>query len=171
MRPVLLIIDMQQKYYDKLPQSRNMMDRAVEYINFYSNLFRSKKLPVINIYAQEQQSSFIPGAEGFEFMSSIHIESTDHRILKNHGNSFKKTELKKLLDELGVDTVFLCGLAGEYCVHATYYGALDLDFNAYYVPSAIAYVHPDFENVVSAMVDTIGIKALVQMIELACPDE
>lgn len=166
MKPALLIIDMQEQYFNDLVDAQSDLKQAAEYINFYSKIFRAKGLPVINILNQDLRTNFTEGKPNFEFIKEITSETSDYRVLKNYGNAFKKTELDNILKELEVDTLFLTGFAGEYCVHATYFGADALDYSAFYVTSAVAYAHADYEFVISKTVDSIGPKAFYKMLEL-----
>ncbi len=45
MKPALIVVDMQKEYY--APQTKELMDRAVEHINYLIPLFEERGLPVI----------------------------------------------------------------------------------------------------------------------------
>ncbi len=74
MKPVLLILDMQQKYYSQLPHIQSQMDRASEYINYLSQIFRTNDIPVINIYHKDNKTGFMQGSERFEYIPAIKIK-------------------------------------------------------------------------------------------------
>jgi nicotinamidase-related amidase len=166
MKPALLVIDMQKEYYKKLKDSQASMEDAALYINYFVDLFHKKGFPVINVLHQDLRFGFSEGHEDFEFIEQLKVHETDSRIIKSFGNAFKQTDLDAILKEKGVDTVFLCGLAGEYCVHATFYGADGCGYSAFYVYPAVVYANKEYENVISKIVDGIGVKAFLNMIEL-----
>lgn len=123
MKPALLIIDLQQIYYDTSVSAQPEMDKAIPYINWAAELFRLRKLPVFRIYHIDPQSGCIPEHPGFEMHSHITLSDSDFIIYKKYGNAFLETKLAEKLQELQVDTIFLTGISTEYCVLSTYNGA------------------------------------------------
>jgi nicotinamidase-related amidase len=74
-----------------------------------------------------QKDGLIPGNPDFDLPDDLEIKLTDLHIHKTYGNSFTKTPLFEELKKVGVDTVILCGFCAEFCVLATYHGAIDVD--------------------------------------------
>jgi nicotinamidase-related amidase len=64
----------------------------------------------------------------YQVVKDLVVHETDIKIEKYHNNSFWKTSLEDDLKEKGSDTVVLCGNALEFCVTATYFGALERGF-------------------------------------------
>jgi nicotinamidase-related amidase len=118
-----IIIDMQDGYIGHKRGTSNFGD-VVEYINYVSSLFRKEGRPVIFVRD-------ISEGDSKEFCTIHELISTekDHEILKCYNNSFWETGLEKLLNELKVDMVVLAGSAAEFCVSATYFGALERGYN------------------------------------------
>ena len=75
--------------------------------------------------------------ERFVNVRELHTEPTDTEILKLHNNSFWKTELDDFLRSKGVDWVLLCGSAAEFCVTATYFGALEHGYETYILQNGV----------------------------------
>ena len=76
-------------------------------------------------------------------------------MLKHQINAFRETDLKQLLDESGIEQVFICGAMSHMCVDAATRAAndfgyrctvvhdacasRDLEFNGVIVPAALAH--------------------------------
>ncbi len=138
MKPALLVIDMQEKFFQGTGPEVQSLNAAAEYINAAIAIFRKKQLPVIAVLHKAPEMALLPGAEGFEFPDKIEVLPTDPHIHKEHGNAFFKTELETMLREMGVDTVILTGYCAEYCVLSTYRGAEDLDLHPILMRGALA---------------------------------
>jgi nicotinamidase-related amidase len=145
MKPALLVIDVQQKYFTISPVAAQSLKDAIEYINEAIKMFREKGLPVISIQHMVEETQFVPGAEGFDLPEELNILPSDVHIYKTYGNSFNKTPLADELRALGVDTVIITGFCAEYCVLSTTRGAEDLDLTAIILRGAIA--SGDLENI------------------------
>jgi nicotinamidase-related amidase len=87
------------------------------------DLFHKAELPVIVI-------RHVASGDGVKFdnVKELHVNDSDIEIKKVYGNSFWKTDLEKILRDLGVEFLVLCGNVAENCVNATYVGALERDF-------------------------------------------
>ncbi len=68
--------------------------------------------------------------DSFQNVEELITQDSDIEVLKEFSNSFWKTDLEKILKEKNVDFVVLCGNAAEYCVLATYNGAMERCFGA-----------------------------------------
>jgi nicotinamidase-related amidase len=54
-----------------------------------------------------------------ELILSIAPEADDYFILKPRHSAFYETALESLLEDLKVERLVLCGIAGDGCIHAT----------------------------------------------------
>lgn len=127
MKPALLVVDVQRKFFDINPIMTQSLNNAVEYINPAIVLCREKGLPVMAIQHMHKESELMPGEEGFDLPDALDIVSNDMYIHKTYGNAFNKTTLAAELSTLDVDTVIVTGFCAEHCVLSTYHGAQDLD--------------------------------------------
>jgi nicotinamidase-related amidase len=138
MKAALLVIDVQKAFFDLNPTTTQSLHDAIEYINAAIKLFRKHDLPVICIQHVDQDKGLVPGTEGFEVPDDLEILPSDLHIHKTYGNSFNKTPLADHLQQIDVDTVIVTGFCAEYCVLATYRGALDLDLQPIVLRGALA---------------------------------
>jgi nicotinamidase-related amidase len=138
LKPALLVIDVQKKFFTFSPTTAQSLTDAIEYINAAIALFREKELPVVCIQHMNEEGNLVPGEEGFELPEELEILPSDLRIHKTYGNSFNKTTLEDDLRDLGVDSVVITGFCAEYCVLSTYRGAQDLDLTPMILRGSLA---------------------------------
>jgi nicotinamidase-related amidase len=164
MKPALLVIDVQNKFFKISPACADSLNSAIEYINTAIGLFRSKGYPIFVIQHKEENEGLLPGTPDFELPKTLNVEQQDARIIKTYGNSFTKTSLATQLQGLGVDTVIITGFCAEYCVFSTYVGAQDLDLKPIVLRGAIASYNAEHIRFVEEITETItdgALKALL----------
>lgn len=166
MKPALLVIDMQQTFFDSIPAARESLESALEPINAAVRLFREKGLPVIVIEDIEEANGRLPGSPGFETTERIHLIPEDPRIHKTYSNAFNKTGLEQVLRGLEVDTLLLTGFAATRCVLSTCRGAQDLDFRPLMLRGALADRSPEKVRFVEDLEELISFGALTAFFEL-----
>jgi nicotinamidase-related amidase len=164
MKPALLVIDVQTHFFDE-PVSVKSLERATWYINAAIALFREKDLPVICIQHTNPKGGFTQESEGFEVHKDIKVLESDPHIIKTYGNAFNKTDLGKLLSDLGVDTLVITGYMAENCVLSTYRGALDLDLAPIILRGSIVSHIPEHEKFVENIGNLVTIGALRKFLE------
>jgi nicotinamidase-related amidase len=135
MKPALLVIDMQSVYLPMMDADGK--ESALCTINQAIDLFRGKDLPIIRIYHTDAAHGPQPGTEPFAFPATVHVGPQDPMVVKTYSDGFNKTDLHALLTERGCDTVFLCGLSAVGCAFATYIGAENRDYRAFFVRDAL----------------------------------
>jgi nicotinamidase-related amidase len=160
MKPALLVIDVQNKFFEINQACTKSLESAIEYINTTIDLFREKRLPVIVIQHKSEEQEIIPGNPSFAVHKSVKITPQDIRIVKTYGNSFVKTDLAEKLREIDVDTVIVTGFCAEYCVLSTYRGAQDLDISAIMLKGALASDNAEHIRFVEEISEIISYKAL-----------
>ncbi len=143
MKPALLVIDVQNEFFNISPVTTQSLNEAIRYINAAIALFREKQLPVICIQHMDTEDTLVPGNPGFDVPEKLNILESDLHIHKTYGNAFNKTPLEEKLCELKVDTVIVTGFCAEHCVLSTYRGAQDRDLKPIILRRAIASDIPD----------------------------
>jgi nicotinamidase-related amidase len=165
MKPALLVIDIQNQYLNWM--SKEDKDMAMWMINNTIELFREKGFPIVRVYNTSPEYGPKPGTEAFEFPSTVPIKPEDPKVVKNFASAFKKTDLEKVLRDKGCNTVFLCGLSAVGCVLATYFGATDLDYDAFMVKDALLSHNAEFTNSIEDIFNAVGYDAVKAMLENA----
>ena len=160
MKPALLVIDIQNEFFDINQACSDSLKSAIEYINAAIGLFRKKNLPIVVIQHKDEEQGLVPGKPGFDVPKSVKLEPQDIRIVKTYGNSFTKTGLVEKLREFQVDTVIVSGFCAEYCVLSTYRGAQDFDFTPIMLKGSLASENAEHIRFVEEITEIISYGAL-----------
>jgi len=160
MKAALLVIDIQNEFFNISQVCTDSLKSAIQYVNAAIALFRKKNLPIIAVQHKSIEDDLAPGKPGFDIPDAVKLEASDTRIVKTYGNSFNKTGLAEKLKELGVDTVIITGFCAEQCVLSTYKGAEDVDFKPIILKGAIASDNLEHLKSVEEITDTITLGAL-----------
>lgn len=164
MKAALLVIDVQNEFFDINQPCSDSLKSAIEYINAAIDLFRKKNLPVVVIQHKSEDRGLVPGISGFDVPQSVKLEPQDIRIVKTYSNSFTNTGLAEKLKELGVDTVIVTGFKAEFCVLSTYRGAVDCDFKPIILKDSLASDNAEHIRFVEEISETITIGALTTLL-------
>lgn len=164
MKPALLVIDVQNEFFNISQACSDSLKSAIQYINAAIDLFRKKNLQIIVIQHRSEEENLVPGKQGFDIPESVKLAPQDTRIVKTYSNSFTKTDLEEKLKKLGVDTVIVTGFCAEYCVLSTCKGAQDLDITPIVLKGAIASDNAEHVRFVEEITDTISYGALKAML-------
>jgi nicotinamidase-related amidase len=160
MKPALLIIDVQNKFFNVNQGCSDSLKSAIEYINAAIGLFREKNFPIVVIQHKDEEQDLIQGNSGFNMSEKVKLEPQDIHIIKTYGNSFTKTGLAEKLKELGVDTVIVSGFCAEFCVLSTYRGAEDFDFKPIILKGSLASDNAEHIRFVEEISETVSFGAL-----------
>jgi len=160
MKPALLIIDIQNKFFSRNPETARSLNEAIEYINAAVELFRERNLQIFAIQHKNEKGGLCPGSNEFEMPESINLSKDDVRIIKTYGNAFNKTDLAAQLHARKVDAVIITGFCAEFCVNATCVGAEDNDFVPIILRGSLASGHPERIRFVEDVNETITLGAL-----------
>ncbi len=162
MRPVLLVVDVQNQYLQYMdPADKGI---AMWVIPSVIQAFRDGGFPIIRVYHTDPQAGPAQGTEAFQYPAEIPVRPDDPMVIKNYPSGFKKTGLEKLIREKGCNTVFLCGLSSVGCVLATYEAAVDLDFTAFLVKDGLMCHNATFTNTIEDIFDAVGTEAVKAML-------
>ncbi len=153
-KPALLVIDIQNRYIPMMDAGEQT--RALRMINGAIWQFRQHELPVIRVYNTDPQWGPEPGSEEFEFPESVIIQDDDPKVVKNYPSAFVKTDLDAILKERGVNTVFLCGLSATGCVLATYFGALEREYDVFMIEGALLSPESAHTETIKDIVNSVG---------------
>lgn len=111
---------------------------------------RSKGIPVFHIrheFADGEAPVFVPGTDGVLIQPAVAPVDGEPIIVKNHINSFRETELKRRLDERGVEEVVVVGAMSHMCVDAVVRAAADMGYPVTVLHDACATLDLEFNGV------------------------
>jgi len=125
----LLIIDMQAGSFTQATP-RYDTNGVIGIINQISEFFRNNGDQVIFIrHNGTKEGDYIPGTIDWEIISELKQMPEDIYVEKTINDSFYQSELKVVLQKLGVNDLFFVGCATDFCFDATVKSALTKDFN------------------------------------------
>lgn len=162
-KPALLVMDIQNQYLPMMDKEE--MDLALEYINAYIALFREYGYPVIRIYHTDKERGPHPDSLGFQFPENINILDSDPRVVKNYPSAFTKTDLQKILDEEGCNTIFICGISAVGCALATYMAANDYEYYAFFIKNGIASHNAEYTDYIEEIFGAVSYKITKVLLE------
>jgi nicotinamidase-related amidase len=144
----VVVVDLQNEYLPTGKLPLHELDVAVENAAKVIQNARAKGEPVIHIrHEQPGAPFFVPGSQGVEIIPAVAPKQGETVIVKNHPNSFRDTELKKVLDDAGVDQVVIVGAMSHMCIAATGRAATDFGYDTTIVEDACATMDQEFKGV------------------------
>lgn len=154
MNRALIIVDVQRDFCPggalPAPNGNKIIPVINQLIDKFKIILASKDWhPAKTIHFEKWPPHCIRGTEGAAFHPGLHEQRIHEVALKGTGNSddgysaFEATnvDLTHWLKKNEVNTVFVTGIATEYCVMSTAMDALKAGFKTYCVSDAIAPVN------------------------------
>jgi len=149
-RTALILIDIQNDYFDGGLMPLDGMDLAAANAALLLDDARARAIPAIHIRhtAGSQNAPFFrAGTVGSEIHSSVRPKPGERVMEKARPNAFVGTDLEALLRTAGVTALTLCGAMSQMCVDATARAAADLGFGVTVVEDACAAAEVHFNDV------------------------
>ncbi len=136
-RPVLLIIDIQNFYFEggRIPLVGSIPASLKAKTLLES--FRAKNLPVIHIAHMPAQKPEKPDPQ-YEFHKNVAPAPGEAVVVKHYANAFRETDLSDRLRALDAKTLVICGMQTHMCVEAATRFAADAGFRVVLVEDACA---------------------------------
>lgn len=116
MKSALLVIDVQNGVCKSDQVIFNYEDLIAQ-INNRINYYRQNDFPII--FIQHENTSLQKNSIAWQLVPSLNYKDGDFLIDKKYLNSFYKTRLERVLNELGINKLEICGTQTEYCIDAT----------------------------------------------------
>ncbi len=135
----LLVIDVQVGMDDPARPPRNNLD-AEEKIAALLRAFRGAGLACIHVRQDDLDpaSPFAPGQPGHPIKDLVAPLAGEVLVTKHVNSAFIGTGLGAMLREQELGTLYVTGLAANYCVESTARSAGNLGFDTYLVEDATA---------------------------------
>lgn len=172
MNSALIIVDVQKDFCPggtlAAPKGNEIIPVINKLMDKFEIILASKDWhPSKTIHFEKWPPHCIRGTEGAAFHPDLNQQKIELVALKGTGNSddgysaFEATNMDMIhwLKRKNVDTIYICGIATEYCVMSTAKDAVRSGFKTYCITDAIAPVnaHPgDEESALQKMKD-VGI--------------
>jgi nicotinamidase/pyrazinamidase len=156
----LLVVDMQNDFLPGGSLAVSGSDAIISVVNSYIQSFSEARLPIFasRDYHPDDHISFlenggtwpphcVAGSKGSEFHPELQLPKDT--VIISKGTSSKaeaysaldSTALSQQLQDRGIERVFVCGLATDYCVHASAMDLLNADFSVLVLIDAVKAVN------------------------------
>ena len=124
----LLVIDMQNACFDSA--ERHDREGTASRINQISRYFRRNDKPVIFIQHDGTKENYMfPSTREWEIIPELEIGPKDLLVNKTANDAFYRSTLDDVLRTHGIKTLYVTGLATDFCVNATIHSALVKDYH------------------------------------------
>jgi nicotinamidase-related amidase len=122
-RPVLIVVDVQ------VGVARDSWDapRVVKNVSRVVERARAEAVPVI--WVQHADEDLPKGSPQWHWVPELVPAQGEQLIHKQFNSSFEQTKLESQLAALGATHIVLAGLATNWCIRATAYGALERGYD------------------------------------------
>jgi nicotinamidase-related amidase len=140
-KTALLVIDVQNDYFPAGKMALFAPEHALENIQHLEKVFHQAQAPIIyiqHIAASPEAPFFVAGTHGVKLHADLAINSASIIVEKQFPNSFFQTDLKEILDQLGVEQVIITGMMTHMCVDATSRAAAEYGYQPIVIADATA---------------------------------
>ncbi len=141
MSKALIIIDIQNDYFDGGAMELHNPVEASENAKQVLNKFRNENEPVIHVQhiaAAPEMGFFLPNTKGVEIHNNVKPQDYEKLITKHTPNSFIGTDLLDYLKSKGITELVFTGMMTNMCIDATVRAAKDYGFNCTVIGDACA---------------------------------
>ncbi|SFI11354.1 cysteine hydrolase family protein [Halpernia frigidisoli] len=141
MNKALIIIDIQNDYFENGAMELVGSLEASENAKLILEKFRNEKLPLVHIQhlsVAPNSTFFLPDTEGQKIHENVKPLSGEKVIAKNYPNSFRETGLLEYLKSQNIKELVFVGMMTQMCIDATVRAAKDLEFECTVIGDATA---------------------------------
>jgi nicotinamidase-related amidase len=161
----LLIIDVQMALFSR-PTPIYKADDLLRNINSLVEMFQLSNALVVYIQ-HSNKKMLIKDSDGWQFHRDLNYKENDPIIHKIHGNAFKETNLKQVLESRGIEDIVITGLVTQGCVKATGIGAKELGYRVILVEDG----HSNYSKEASKIIEEWNLKLGKEQVELFSANE
>lgn len=139
MKQALIIIDVQNDYFENGKMELNHPEKALEKINRLEEKFIELNLPIIyiqHINYRKNASFFSHDTQGVNLHDGLKISENSIIIEKHFPNSFKDTTLLDTLQSFNVEQVVVTGMMTHMCIDSTTRAASELNYDPILISDA-----------------------------------
>ena len=180
MRSVLLVIDMQVDFFERVPALAERRASLVATINELAAAFRRAARPIVWVrqeFAEDLSDAFldmrrhatritIAGTRGAELLPELDRQPHDVVLVKQRYSAFFRTQLDELLASWSPVTLVLAGIKTHACVRATAIDAYQRDMEVLLARDGIASGDAEHHDVTLRYLDDhiVGIRTNAELL-------
>jgi nicotinamidase-related amidase len=127
----LLLIDIQNDYFEGGKNPLHQPERALENAKRVLGFFRESMLPVFHIRHENIRPgalTFLPDSFGSQIHESVAPADGESVTVKHYPSAFLKTGLADTLNSQGIEQLVVCGMMSHMCIDTTVRSAMDYSF-------------------------------------------
>ena len=127
----LVIIDIQNDYFPGGKMELEGSEAAAANAARALERFRREQLPIVHVRhlsVRPGSTFFIPGTAGAEIHERVRPRAAERVVEKNFPNSFRATDLDRVLKDAGAKELVVAGMMTHMCVDASVRQAADLGY-------------------------------------------
>lgn len=131
MDTALLLIDLQNDYFEGGAMTLEGADAAVANAARLLARFRTRGWPVVHVRHESTRPGatfFLPGTPGAGIHAAVAPRDGETVIVKHFPNAFRDTPLAQALRERGIATLAIAGMMTHMCVDTSVRAAADTGF-------------------------------------------
>ena len=164
-RTALLVIDVQMALFSR-PTPIYKADDLLRNINSLVEMFQLSNALVVYIQ-HSNNKMLIKESDGWGFHPDLNFKETDPIIHKIHGNAFKETNLKQVLESRGIEDIVITGLVTQGCVKATSIGGNKLGYRVILIEDG----YSNYSKEAPKIIEKWNLKLSKEQVELFSADE
>ena len=149
----LLLIDLQNDYYptyDGAKWALSGTEKASDNAATLLAKFRENNMPVVHVrheFPSDEAPFFSPNSDGAKIHPTVAPIESEPVVLKHQINSFRETELQKILEDLNVERLIIVGAMSHMCIDAVTRAAVDFGYECHVAHDACATLDLEFNGV------------------------
>ncbi|UOE82653.1 cysteine hydrolase [Vibrio splendidus] len=149
----LLLIDFQNDYFPSYKGAKwalSETEKAAEKGAQLLKAFRDKQLPIVHVrheFPTNEAPFFLPDSDGAQIHSSVTPLEGEPVIVKHQINSFRDTELNKVLKDQGIEKLIIVGAMSHMCIDAVTRAATDLGYECHVAHDACTTLDMEFNGI------------------------
>ncbi|PIT25272.1 isochorismatase [Snodgrassella alvi] len=158
MKQALIIIDVQNDYFEQGKMELYKPQQTLEKILKLRQHFRLNQLPVFYIQhfnTKKGATFFLPESHGVALHPQLLpiASHTEFIIPKSHPNSFWQTNLNQQIKQQSIEQLVICGMMTHMCVDSTTRCAAELGYQPILIADACATRSLEFNGTITQAPD------------------
>lgn len=176
-KPALLIIDMQNDFVqDGKPLKVAGAQAVIPQVRSVLSGFRERSLPVFHILRVHKpdgsdveitrkelffRSPFaVEGTDGAAVISELAPVRGEYVLTKTRMSAFTGTELDRMLRNLGITTLYICGIQTPNCIRATVFDAIAFNYQVVLIEDATGAASEEIHRSNVRDMQNIGVRVM-----------
>lgn len=118
MNTALVVVDVQVDAMDSTLNAAAVIEKIANLVS------RARELSIPVIWVQHSDEWMPEGSPQWQIVPELQPLPVEPRVLKTYSDSFANTTLERVLADLGIRHIYLCGAQTDACIRSTLFGGL-----------------------------------------------